>query len=155
MNFFKMASGMNNGEDNIHECDNTFSDNKKERHCRYSYVRVELCSSPMYSSRRDAMNVTVTCAVVGCLIAITFGVTIEKNNEPPNVAMFKHKGYVHTPNWFDRSSKWKGQTYAEAVDFCTSNNQMLCPYETISPSGPGYDAVRGNLFVKTPNCYLL
>ena len=85
-----------------------------------------------------------TCAVVGCLIAITFGMVMEKNNGTPNVAMFKHKGYIYRPDWFDRSSKWKGKTYAEAVDFCTSNNQMLCPYETICPFGPGSKAVGVN-----------
>ena len=39
-----------------------------------------------------------------------------------------------------RSSRWKGQTEAEAVDFCSSSNQMLCDYETIFPFGQGGEA---------------
>ena len=78
MNSFKMTSSMNN----IHElsiihkqCDND-SDGKDERHSRYSYARGLLCSSPtpIYSSKRVTRDVMVICAVVGYLIAITFGV---------------------------------------------------------------------------------
>ena len=140
MKSFEMTSSMNNIHELsiIHEqCDND-RDSKEERRSRYSYARGLLCSSPtpICISKRVARNVMVTCAVVGCLIAITFGMTMEKNNE------HQHEGYyAHRPNWFDRSSKWKGQTYDEAVDFFTSNNQMLCPYKNICPFGPGGKSV--------------
>ena len=87
---------------------------------------------------------------------------IEKNSELPITSMFKHEGAVDKPigpvkSSIARSSnKRKGQTYAEAVDFCLSNNQMLCDYEIICPFGQGAEAAgvgNGGKFVAEDNPY--
>jgi len=60
----------------------------------------------------------------------------------------------HHPRWYNRSNGWNGQTYQEALTFCTSqqqqgpenNNSMmmqLCPYEVYCPTGPHHIPLGG------------
>jgi len=53
----------------------------------------------------------------------------------------------YNPIWYDRSSGWAGQTYLEAIQFCSSIDEgmVICPYEAICPLGPGSEPVGGNL----------
>jgi hypothetical protein len=40
--------------------------------------------------------------------------------------------------WYSRSDDWQGTTYAEAVQFCSSqNDKSICPYQLYCPNGPG------------------
>ena len=40
------------------------------------------------------------------------------------------------PKWFDRSSGWEGTTHQAALQFCASNERVLCPYAAYCPLGP-------------------
>ena len=36
----------------------------------------------------------------------------------------------YLPIWFDRRTGWEGQTYQEAVEFCSKHDEFMpCPYE--------------------------
>eukprot|EP00804_Cyclotella_cryptica_P026901 CCRYP_019600-RA/>CCRYP_019600-RA protein AED:0.02 eAED:0.02 QI:71/1/1/1/1/1/3/1303/1133 len=44
----------------------------------------------------------------------------------------------YLPIWFDRKSGWEGQTYQEAVEFCSNHDEFMpCPYEVYCPGKTG------------------
>ncbi|KAL7552991.1 hypothetical protein ACHAWF_016232 [Thalassiosira exigua] len=43
----------------------------------------------------------------------------------------------YQPQWYDRENGWEGVTYADAVEYCSSVNQILCPIEAYCPDGNG------------------
>lgn len=43
---------------------------------------------------------------------------------------------IFQPKWYDRSSGWTGQTYTDALAFCSSQESAIpCPYEAYCPLG--------------------
>ncbi|KAL9184302.1 hypothetical protein ACHAXT_002388 [Thalassiosira profunda] len=49
--------------------------------------------------------------------------------------LFQKISAAYRPVWYDRSTGWTGQTYAEAVTWCDAhNNYIPCPYEVYCPS---------------------
>ena len=44
----------------------------------------------------------------------------------------------YKPQWYDRNSGWKGQTYDAAFEFCSQKgpDHDVCPYEVLCPGGP-------------------
>lgn len=125
MGFFEATNGRN--EVNLHNSIKG-SNTKGRSRCARAAIFWPKC-------QKLTRNLVLTCAAIGSLVAIILGTTMQKKNLP-NIAMIKHKGTIHKPNWFDRP-KWQGQTYAEAVMFCEFNRQRLCDYDAICPFGLG------------------
>jgi len=43
----------------------------------------------------------------------------------------------YAPQWFDRSMGWDGESYTDAIAFCTKQDKIICPLEAICPLGVG------------------
>jgi len=45
----------------------------------------------------------------------------------------------YKPVWYNSGEGWHGSSYDDAVDFCLSKSQQLCPLAAYCPNGPDYD----------------
>jgi len=49
--------------------------------------------------------------------------------------LFQRVSAAYRPVWYDRSTGWSGQTYAEALTWCDSHDHYIpCPYEVYCPN---------------------
>jgi len=72
-----------------------------------------------------------------------------QNQNQPNVQVDAITNAIRTfdPTWYSRMTGWEGITYADAQQFCTTRNRVLCAYEMYCIDGPNglpYGGIRPN-----------
>ena len=72
--------------------------------------------------------------------AITTNTATSSGPDDEIISMtFETIGKLYEPLSYDRSKRWDGQTYIQAMSFCSSvrESYTICPYEAICPFGRG------------------
>jgi len=97
---------------------------------RYIYC----CPGSVYSVAKPTATSDITTTISTTKLPVHLEITPDESNAaavvqaeaPPRI------------QWFDRSTGWKGQTYAAAYNFCMeAANALPCEYSDICPSGQG------------------
>lgn len=59
---------------------------------------------------------------------------VEEEGISKHDKLFQDLSAAYRPIWFDRSTGWKGQTYQEAIEFCSTYSDYIpCPYNVYCP----------------------
>ena len=93
------------------------------------------CRTMPDSANEDSTNESVASVAEESIPEPPSTTTMEKaDNDVPLFVQYE-------PLWYYRNNGWEGQTYQDAINFCSMDlheygEGALCPYEVICPAGP-------------------